>query len=825
MGRPSRGVRHDADRLHFTRDASQRIAKQHQACPPRFGEPMTSIPGLPDGAPPDPPRTESEDRFFKAFHFNPVGMLISRTDDGRLLDVNQTFCRMMGYEREELIGNTTVGLGLWADSAARVGVIETFRCDGRVRDRLAGCVTRSGETKLLQVSVDGIKLNGVDCFIASVMDVTARMDAEARVNRATEELRRANERLALAQKAAGAGTWDWDIGTGELVWSEQLYRLFGLDPERDSASFASWRGRLHPEDRELAERRIQAAIRDRKRLANEYRVIHPSGEVRWIEALGDTTYDESGVALRMSGICIDVTARRALEGAAHEAEQRYRLLAAAAFEGIAISEDGRLLDVNEQLATMFGYTREEMIGREIAELVHPEDRAHALVGVRTDTPRVVEHRGVRKDGTLIHVVVHGQIMETAGRLVRVAAVQDITARKRAEAALLAATTAAEKANAAKSRFLAAASHDLRQPIQAMGLFIESLRKTPLDARQQHIALSLERSTEVLGQLLDALLDISRLDAGVVRQQRVRLDPAEVCRQLERECAHLAREKGLRYRTRLSRRLGPVTGDPGLLLGLLRNLASNAIRYTERGRVLVTARARRGHLLLQVWDTGIGIAPEHLEPIFDEFYQVANAQCDRTQGLGLGLSIVRRLAQLLGYEVACRSRLGRGSVFEVRIPRPEDVDSAVTVGAATSSAAVPSRLVGLRVVLVEDDALVAAAWREWLESLGARTRVFTSASQALAAPDIGEADLYLCDLRLPGSINGIELLEMIQARARRRIAGVIVTGDTGADQIDRQAGAAWPVLHKPVDLEVLLAAIAAARGAAANAAPERATASR
>jgi CheY-like chemotaxis protein len=300
---------------------------------------------------------------------------------------------------------------------------------------------------------------------------------------------------------------------------------------------------------------------------------------------------------------------------------------------------------------------------------------------------------------------------------------------------------------------------------------------------------------------------------------VRVDSAEVCRQLERECTHLALEKGVRFETRLSRRLVPVTGDPGLLLGLLRNLASNAIRYTERGRILLAARTRHDHLLLQLWDTGIGIAPEHLEPIFDEFYQVANAQRDRSQGLGLGLSIVRRLAQLMGYEITCRSRLGRGSVFEVRIPLHGEASPLASALPSLGEGA-PAGLAGLRVVLVEDDALVADAWSEWLETLGACSVTFTSAAQALAAPGIEEADLYLCDLRLPGAMHGIELLEAIQARTGRRIAGVIVTGDTGAEQIDRQASAAWPVLHKPVDARALLAAITAARqGAGASASGE------
>lgn len=769
--------------------------------------PVTT-PGGPGEVARDPDRTESEDRFFKAFHFNPVGMLVSRMTDGEIFEANDAMCRMVGYRRDELIGRSTVALGLWAEPADRDRIVALFRRDGYVRDAEVAYRTREGDARLMLLSVHGTRFNGIDCFIASTVDLTERLQAEREAKRSAEALQQANARLALAQKAAGAGIWDWDIPGGLIVWSDELFRLFGLDPARDEATFSTWRALLHPEDREIAEQRIAAAARDRTRLMSEYRIVLRSGEVRWIAALGDTTYDADGNALRMAGICIDVTARRALEQAARDAEERYRLLASAAFEGLAISEDGRLVDVNEQLAAIYGFTREEMIGREIGEFIHPDDRARTLAGVRSGAPQVVEHRGLRRDGTLIHLLVHGQSMATGGRALRLAAVQDITEHKRSEAALLAAKTAAESANAAKSRFLAAASHDLRQPIQAIGLFVETLRRTALDARQQRLLHSLDASTHALGQLLDALLDISRLDAGVVKQERVLLDVGEVCRQLERESASLARGKGLRFDLRLSPRLAPVVGDPGLLLGLLRNLASNAIRYTDRGRVLVAARARCDHWLLQVWDTGIGIAPDQLEPIFDEFYQVANVERDRTQGLGLGLSIVRRLGHLMGYEVRCRSRLGRGSVFEVLIPRERQV--AAPVGAPRALPAGAPDLTGLRIVLVEDDALVSSAWREWLAGLGAQVRAYANADDALAAPDITDADFYLCDLRLPGTLNGIELLEAIRARARRPIAGVIVTGDTAAEQIDRLATAAWGVLHKPVDVHALLAAIAASR---------------
>lgn len=366
---------------------------------------------------------------------------------------------------------------------------------------------------------------------------------------------------------------------------------------------------------------------------------------------------------------------------------------------------------------------------------------------------------------------------------------------------------AEAASQSKSRFLAAASHDLRQPLAAATLFIDALNHSGLNPQQASIVKNLDAAVKALRELLDALLNISRLDADAVEPHPVDVDCNDIFVQLESEFAVLAQQKALRFLLRWPQRKTIFRADPKLLTAILRNLIANAIRYTNRGGVLVAMRMRRQHVLFQVFDTGIGIAAHDMKKIFDEFYQVGNAQRDRTQGLGLGLSIALRLSRLLSYELNCRSRPGRGSVFELKVPLASRAAPTASVAQQTVEPHCADPLPpGLSVVIVEDDKLVADALCSWFAMNKADVMAFPDGAQALAHPAIGEADIYLSDLRLPGEVNGIELLDRIQAGAKRKIVGILITGDTSTEQVGRMAKATWPVLHKPVKGNELAAAI-------------------
>lgn len=386
------------------------------------------------------------------------------------------------------------------------------------------------------------------------------------------------------------------------------------------------------------------------------------------------------------------------------------------------------------------------------------------------------------------------------------ALQDVTARKKAEADLIAAKQVAEAANRAKSQFLAAASHDLRQPIQAINLFHGALARSGLTAEQERICNYLALSTQSLSDLLNALLDISKLDGGSVKPNPEVLPVETLFGHIDAEFSSLAMAKSLRFRLYFPCGDMAVLTDPDLLQSLLGNLIGNAIKYTERGGILVAIRRRGSQALIQVWDTGVGIAAQDIERIFNEYFQVGNPERNRAKGLGLGLSIARRLARLLGSDIVCRSRPGGGSVFEFRLPltEPSQGDPAVAAAPATRGT---GQSVNRHVVVVEDDEVVAEALVLALEATGAQVTTYRTAEDALADAGIDDACCYITDFRLPG-MDGVQFLDAVQRQSDAPIRAVVLTGDSSPDRIEMARSSRWTILFKPIDLPSLMAAIEA-----------------
>lgn len=368
------------------------------------------------------------------------------------------------------------------------------------------------------------------------------------------------------------------------------------------------------------------------------------------------------------------------------------------------------------------------------------------------------------------------------------------ARDAADAALLQLKQANQKteaAYAAKSRFLAAASHDLRQPAHALGLFVAQMN--PASTKPELIA-GLDASVRAMQEMLDVFFDYSRLDAGSVSLQLQPVAVEGLFEQLRICFVNLAEQKGLRLRMRPSKAW--LQSDPVLLQRVLLNLVSNAIRYTERGGILVTCRIRQNQACIQIRDTGIGISPEHQDKIFEEFYQVRNQARDRTQGLGLGLSMVQRSCELLQHPLTLHSQPNRGSCFTLTVPlapAPRPVPPPV------AEAAAPLRATShLSVLLIEDDVLSSAATLGLLESWGYSVYAAHDGASALAlCPGQVVPDFVVCDYRLPGSANGIELIAQLRQACGREVPACLVSGDIGEQLRQRATSARLELLPKPV----------------------------
>ena len=360
---------------------------------------------------------------------------------------------------------------------------------------------------------------------------------------------------------------------------------------------------------------------------------------------------------------------------------------------------------------------------------------------------------------------------------------------------------AEAANRAKSHFLAAASHDLRQPTQALGLFIATLRamaKKPqlTGAEVGHIASRLQMAMEGLGRLLNGLLDVSRLEAGAVEVTLAPMPVQDVLTQVHNAFAGPAQAKGLAFKVVPSRLW--VESDPVVLSRIVSNLVANAVRYTERGRVLVGCRLRGDRVEIQVMDTGIGIAEDQRARIFEEFYQVGQPARDGEQGLGLGLAIVKGSAALIGGDVGVESVVGRGSCFSISVPRAEAV-AAVSVAPVAEGAAQRSRLV----LVVDDDPAIRDAMQHLLEEWGHVVLTAGSLDEAMALTREQPAiDLLLTDHRLAHGAAGIATIDAVRAALGREVDATIITGDTSPETLRGIQARGLRLLHKPLDEEQL-----------------------
>ncbi|RUR71647.1 response regulator [Variovorax guangxiensis] len=351
---------------------------------------------------------------------------------------------------------------------------------------------------------------------------------------------------------------------------------------------------------------------------------------------------------------------------------------------------------------------------------------------------------------------------------------------------------AEQAALSRARFLAAASHDLRQPLHAMGLFIDGLLPGATPA-QRPAVLRLQESTEFMGVLLDDLLEISRLDAQVLTPAIAKVPLAELFDQLDAQ--HAAAAVEARVRLRWSDRGLAVRSDAAMLRRIVGNLVTNALRHApEGGTALVAARRSAGGVRIEVRDNGVGIAPIHQGRIFEEFYQVANTERDRRRGFGLGLAICARIAALLGTRITVRSALQAGSTFAFTLPAARLADVAPPQPAPMA----PAPLVGLRCLVVDDDPAILDGSRALLEQWGCQVECVSTGAEAIARLGTGDIhyDAVLCDLQLAGEGDGVDVIDAAR-RLQPEALAVLVSGATGPEVLQRLRHGGVMLLTKPV----------------------------
>ena len=478
---------------------------------------------------------------------------------------------------------------------------------------------------------------------------------------------------------------------------------------------------------------------------------------------------------------------------------------------LVVDGDGLIRLANSQVQKLFGLGIDELVGQTV-EILLPERLrqyhvAHRRAFTANPHPRAMgtgmDLWAQSSDGREFPVEISLSPIVTSEGPQVAAAIRDISARKQVETALRVAKEAAERANETKSRFLAAASHDLRQPLQALRMHLTALPDTNNEVDRLRTGQKMGQAIDGLTDILDTLLDIARLDMNQVQPEATRFALDHLLSDLVGNAEPLAAEKGLQLR-RVQTRLR-VTSDRGLLGRVVGNLIANAVRHTVNGRVLVGCRRQGDRVRIEVWDNGPGIPSEAQNAIFDEYVQLGNPGRIRKHGLGLGLSIVQRLAALLDHPVSLRSEPGRGSVFAVEVPiaasRNTEAESPEHQQALATTE-------GTKVLFIEDDPDVREATSLILKLKGYDVRAAGSGEEAYAAiADSDEIpDLILSDFRLPGRENGAQVVQRVRTLLDSEVPVVFMTGDTSEARIRETRMPYCDVLRKPIDGDKLLRAL-------------------
>ncbi len=630
--------------------------------------------------------------------------------------------------------------------------------------------------------------------------------------------------------------------------------FLGTAPTLDAPIVGRWRARATLEDLRILAARI-IGDDNARRAFDEH--LAERGVRGWHDAA--ESIDVQFTERLLAGALGAVSARRvltsALRGTGMKVEEvvalldrtshdlRFsRALLSASLENISqgisvVDDDMRLVSWNRRYLELFDYPPGLVhVGRPIADLIRfnaergecgpgevAEHVRKRLNYMRQGSPHVFER--VRADGTVIEM--RGEPLPGGGF---VTTFSDVTAYKRAEhdlreanetlearvaqrtaelaqalEAQRAAKLEAEHANQAKTRFLAAASHDLLQPLNAARLFATALRGSE-PAKAQELALRVDSSLRAAEELLDGLLDISRLDAGALRPEVHDFRIHDVLSSVAEQFAGLAETRGLDLRLRPSRAV--VHGDRRLLRRIVQNFVANALRYTRQGRVLIGTRRRAGAVEIEVWDTGPGIPAQHLEQIFGEFTRLEHDSPWGERGLGLGLSICQRISRMLDLPLRVRSRPGHGSVFSVQVPLA--AVGAVPVSEVVFAQPAGDDLAGLDVLCLDNDRDILDGMRALLQRWSVTPRTAETLEQAQALLRERTPDVLLVDYHLGTDVDGIAALRALQSTCARHIPAALVTAD-GSDEVKRLARAqGFPLLTKPVKPASLRAFLATCR---------------
>lgn len=610
--------------------------------------------------------TESEARF-SAFMKDLPGLAWIKDREGRYVYCNEAFADRLGRTPAGVVGLVDAELFPPETAAAYQAndarVIET-------RKHVATIEEQPVQGKVLASFVRKFPIHDEKGDIAHVGGVAVDITEQ----RAAEERLQASEALLRdAQRTARIGSWQWDLASGRVAWSDELHRLFGVEPGSIPITYATFVERVHPEDRAMVQAGVEEALARRESIEIDHRIVRPDGGIRWLHSSGHCQVGPDGRVVTMTGTGQDVTERRL-------SEDRFRqLLEASPDAFIIVDAQGRIVRINEQTERLFGYKRSELIGQAV-EILVPGASQDRHVGLREEYVRSPKSRpmgvgrdlmAVRKDGSEIPVEISLSPLKTEEGLLVMSTIRDVSERRRAEREREE-LERLRQVNEFKNQFINMAAHELNTPLTPLKLQAHLLRSGamgPLSGPQAHSAEILERNLERVANLVQNMLDVGRIQSGRIELRLAPLDLGRVVHEVVESFTDLAAQVGVRLEERITPGL-QAHADAQRVSQVLFNLVSNALKFTPRGgRVLIDAAVSAREIEIRIQDNGLGLDAEQMARLFQPFSQVHDAaQTASRPGTGLGLFISRQLVQLQGGRLWVESAgPGRGSSFRFTLP--------------------------------------------------------------------------------------------------------------------------------------------------------------
>lgn len=632
------------------------------------------------------------------------------------------------------------------------------------------------------------------------------------------DLREAETDLSKAIEIAQVGFWYVDVATSKTFLTPILLNQFGYDPTKTDVSFEEATRAIHPDDKELVVGAINTSIKKGTPYHIEFRILRPDGQMRWIEAKGGVSEDAKGKPLRFTGTTLDITNRVRAREKLEASERELRFLADSMPQIVwSAKPNGELDYFNEVWFTYSGSTHKDNVGHGWTQFVHPEDLPetsrrweHSL---KTLALYENEFRLRSKSGAYRWHMVRAVPVFDKGLVVKWFGTNtDIHDRMRLEAQLTEAKSAAERANSAKSQFLANMSHEIRTPLGAIMGFAGLLRESTLSTEQNNYATVIERNSKQLLRIIDDILDLSKVEAGMMTIEHIEFDFTEMLVDISSLMGLKAREKGVSFNIRAANKIPKILNtDPTRLRQILLNVIGNAIKFTDRGMIEIRVTFNNNLLEFEVEDTGRGISPEQRENLFQPFAQADPSITRQFGGTGLGLALSRSLAGALGGSFDLkRSEIGKGSVFHIAIQakaknEADFFSNLVLENTDRAPSKPPSELQGKKILLVEDSPDNQTLIKVYLANTGAITEIASDGSEGSTMVFEKNYDLVLMDVQMP-VMDGITAIKHMRKKGYTKPV-IALTAHAMKEERERCIVAGFSdFLSKPVRKDELIRAI-------------------